>query len=311
MNVLVTGGAGFIGSHIVERALSEGASVRVLDNLSSGKMANIEAVLDKIEFFRGDILSESFLEEAVRDVDVIFHEAAIVSVPQSIREPIKSHMNGSHATLKLMQSAREAGVSRVVIASSAAVYGDAPALPKDESMPLEPISPYAATKAACESYARAFARSYHVDAVSLRYFNVFGPRQDPSSPYSGVISKFCKAFVNDDPITIFGDGEQSRDFVYVDNVVEANWLAAMSKAFKGEAINVGCGQGVTLNKMIEALNSLTASRREAAYDVERPGDIRHSRADLTKARRVLGYKPKVGFLEGLSRTLEWYQRGGE
>jgi UDP-glucose 4-epimerase len=310
MNVLITGGAGFIGSHLAERALAEGATVRVLDNLSTGRAENLAPFSGRIEFIEADLQDDEARERAVKGVDVVFHQAAIPSVPRSIDRPVESHLSGAHATLLLLDSARRSGVRRVVFAASSSAYGDKEVLPKEESMLPEPISPYGASKVACEQYVRAFARCYDLDAVSLRYFNIFGPRQDPSSPYSGVIALFCQSFVRDEPITIFGDGEQSRDFTYVANAVEANWLAATAKnRLDGEVLNVGCAERITLNHMLATLNELTGQQREATHAAPRPGDVRHSQADLTRIRQRLGYRPKVSFRDGLAKTLEWYRKG--
>ena len=308
MNVLITGGAGFIGSHLVDRALAEGASVRVLDNLSTGRVENLEPFRERIEFLEADLLDDDARERAVKDIEVVFHQAAIPSVPRSVDQPLESHLNGTHATLLLLETARQSKVRRFVFAASSAAYGENEALPKTEAMLPEPVSPYAATKVASEHYARAFAHCYDLDTVSLRYFNVFGPRQDPSSPYSGVIARFCQCFVRDEPVTIFGDGEQSRDFTYVTNAVEANWLAAVAPhRLGGEALNVGCGDRVTLNHMLATLNELTGQQRKATYGPPRAGDVRHSLADLKRIRERLAYQPRVGFREGLAQTLEWYQ----
>lgn len=308
MQVLVTGGAGFIGSHLVERLLTEGAKVRVLDNLSTGHAENLTSFRERIEFISADLLDDDARRRAVEGVEVIFHQAAIPSVPRSVANPIESHLNGAHATLLLLESARQLRVRRLVFAASSSAYGEKEILPKDEAMIPDPISPYAATKVASEYYLRAFARCYDLDTVSLRYFNIFGPRQDPTSPYSGVIARFCRSFVDDQTLTIFGDGEQSRDFTYVTNAVEANWRAATATGrLDGEVFNVGCGERVTLNRMLETLNDLTGQRRRATYAPSRAGDVRHSLADLRRIRERLGYRPVVSFKEGLARTLEWYR----
>lgn len=308
MKVLVTGGAGFIGSHLVERLLKEGAKVRVIDNLSTGRVENLAPFRERIEFINADLRDDDARHRAVEDVDVIFHEAAIPSVPRSVANPVETHLNGAHATLLLLDSARRNNVRRLVFAASSSAYGEKDVLPEHEAMLPEPISPYAATKVACEYYLRAFARCYDLDTVSLRYFNIFGPRQDPSSPYSGAIARFCQSFLNDQPITVFGDGEQSRDFTYVANAVEANWRAATAdRRLNGEVFNVGCGQRVTLNQMLQILNDLTGQQRQATYAPARAGDVRHSLASLTRIRERLGYQPIVPFREGLAKTLEWYK----
>jgi len=313
LNVLVTGGAGFIGSHLVEALTAAGnaAAVRVLDNLSTGNIANLTPFLGRIEFLRGDLLEPETLSRAVRDIEVIFHEAAIPSVPRSVRDPVENHLHGAHATLLLLEAARQAKVRRVIYAASSAAYGEREELPKHEEMTPTPLSPYAAGKVAGEQYMRAYAHCYGMETVSLRYFNIFGPRQDPSSPYSGVIARFCQACLRGEAATIYGDGEQSRDFTYVANVVEANLLAARSQArLRGEALNVGCGERWTLNETLRLLGELSGAKTPPVYAPAREGDVRHSQADLTLTRRRLGYAPVVSFREGLRRTLAWYREAG-
>jgi UDP-glucose 4-epimerase len=314
MKVLVTGAAGFIGGHLVEQLLGEPDVdlVRGVDNLSGGTRANVEPFLGRFEFLEGDLLDESVREEAVSGVDVILHEAAIPSVPRSIEQPLAAHLNGAHLTVLLLESARRAGVRRVVFAGSSSAYGETPRLPKSEEMPPDPLSPYAATKVACEQYLRAYARCYALDTVTLRYFNVFGPRQNPSSPYSGVIARFCQAFSRGGRITIFGDGEQTRDFTYVANAVRANLIAARhQQRLGGEVFNVAAGEQTSLNGLVRLLNEITGRQLRPDYQPGRPGDVRHSLADVRKAREVLGYEPLVSVREGLHRTLAWYRRKDE
>ena len=312
MNVLVTGGAGFIGSHLVERLVAEsgaGISVRVVDNLCTGKLENIRPFLPRIEFIQGDLLDEDVRERAARDVEVIFHLAALPSVPRSVANPVPSHLHGVHAALLLLDAARRHKVRRFIYAGSSSVYGDTETLPRHEDLPPRPLSPYAVSKLAGEYYLRAFARCYGMDTVTLRYFNIFGPRQDPGSQYSGVIAKFCTAFLRAEPLTIFGDGEQSRDFTFVRNAVEANWLAARAPGpFAGEVLNIGCGARTSLNQMLRHLNELTGRKRAATYAPARAGDVRHSQADIARARERLGYTPQVDFRTGLGSTFEWYRR---
>jgi UDP-glucose 4-epimerase len=310
MRVLITGGAGFIGSHLVEQLLHEPgvALVRVADNFSTGARTNLEPFLDRIELIEGDLALDQVRETAVRGVDVIFHEAAIPSVPRSVEDPLEAHRNGAQVTALLAESARRAGVRRLVFAASSSAYGDSPHLPKHEDLAPTPLSPYAATKVACEQILCAYARCYPIDTVSLRYFNIFGPRQDPSSPYSGVIARFCTAFCRGDPLTIFGDGEQSRDFTYVANVVRANLLAARHPGrLQGEVFNVGAGERTSLNELVAVLNGITGQHRIPEYQPARAGDVRHSLADVRKAEAGLGYRPIVSLREGLIETLAWYR----
>lgn len=314
MNVLVTGGAGFIGSHLVERLVAESGpaiSVRVVDNLLTGRLENLRPFRDRIEFIQGDVADEAVRERAVRDVEVIFHQAAVPSVPRSVKNPVESHLHGVHATLLLLDSARRHRVRRLVYAGSSSAYGGAAVLPSHPGQLPRPASPYAATKLAGEYYLHAFAQCYDLDTVTLRYFNIFGPRQDPSSPYSGVIARFCTAFVRGEPLTIQGDGEQSRDFTYVANVIAANRLAARVPArLGGEVLNVGCGGRYSLNQLVQFLNELTGQDRRPQYAPSREGDVRHSQADIARTREVLGYAPQVDFRAGLAHTLEWYRQQG-
>jgi len=272
-------------------------------------MENIRPFLSRIEFVEGDLLDDAVRERAVRGIDIIFHEAAIPSVPRSVQDPIVSHMAGDHLTLLVLDSARRAGVKRLIYAGSSSAYGDTEVLPKVETMAPNPRSPYAVSKLAGEYYAAAFARCYSIDTVSLRYFNVFGPRQDENSPFSAVIAKFCSAFKRNEPLVIHADGMQSRDFCHVDNVVSANLLAAFSaQPLKGQVLNIGCGERHTLMQMVELLNELSGETRQPQFAPPRPGDVKHSQADIARAREVLGYEPRVRFKEGLAKTFEWYKR---
>lgn len=310
MKALVTGGAGFIGSHLIEQLLREPdiEHVRAIDNFSTGRLQNIEPFRSRIEFLEGNLLDDEIREQAVHGMDVVFHQAAIPSVPRSIDDPFAAHLNGVHATVLLLESARRAGVRRLVFAGSSSAYGETPRLPKHEGMPPQPLSPYAATKVACEQYLRVYALCYPLDTVCLRYFNVFGPRQDPFSPYSGVIARFCLAFCRGSGLTIFGDGKQSRDFTYVANVVRANLLAARySGRLQGEIFNIAAGERTSLNQLVAILNEITDQARRPEYQPKRTADILHSLADIGKAREVLKYSPSVSLQEGLVRTLAWYQ----
>jgi UDP-glucose 4-epimerase len=309
MKVLVAGGAGFIGSHLVEQLLREPdvSLVRVADNFSTGRPENLEPFLSRVEVVRGDLVEEDVRRRAVRGVDVVFHQAAVPSVPRSVEDPLGAHHNGVHLTVGLLDESRRAGVRRFILAASSSAYGDAATLPKREDMAPSPLSPYAATKVACEQYVTAFARCYAMDTVSLRYFNVFGPRQDPGSPYSGVIARFCTAFCNGGELSVHGDGEQSRDFTYVANVVQANLLAARHpEPLRGEVFNVGAGQRCSLNELIGLLEQITGRRAAVQRLAPRTGDVRHSLADIRKAGDVLGYRPTVAVWDGLARTLAWY-----
>ncbi|MEI6236562.1 MAG: SDR family oxidoreductase [Planctomycetota bacterium] len=311
MRALVTGGAGFIGSHLIEALIADPrvTHVRTADNLSTGKLANIRPFFDRIEFIEGDLLDASVREKAVEGIDVIFHEAAIPSVPRSVADPIASHLAGDHLTLHVLDSARRAGVKRLIYAGSSSAYGDTEVLPKVETMPPNPRSPYAVSKLAGEYYAAVFARCYAIDTVTLRYFNVFGPRQDENSPFSAVIAKFCSAFKRNEPLTIHADGQQSRDFCHIDNVVSANLLAAFStQPLKGEVLNIGCGERHTLIEMVEMLNALSGETRAPNFAPPRPGDVKHSQAGIDRARAVLGYEPRMKFKEGLAKTFEWYRQ---
>jgi UDP-glucose 4-epimerase len=304
MKALVTGGAGFIGSHLTERLVREGHVVRVLDNFATGHRRNIAHLLDHVDLVEGDIQSYERTSTAVRDCDVVFHQAALPSVPRSVQDPLTSNATNVTGTLNMLLAARDAGVRRLVFASSSSVYGKNPSLPKREDAVPLPFSPYAVAKLAAEGYCRSFSEVYGLETVSLRYFNVFGPRQDPLSQYAAVIPKFITAFLEGRSPTVFGDGEQSRDFTYVDNVVEANLLAASSPNGVGETFNVACGERISLNQLVSDLREQLEVEIEPERAPPRPGDVRHSLADISRAAEVIGYSPAVGFREGLELTIE-------
>ena len=308
---LVTGAAGFIGRSIAAALLKRGDTVRGIDNFIAGKRSNLVG-LEAMDFIEGDLADPAACAQACKGVEIVFHEAALASVPLSVENPVATNVNCVDATLNVLVAARAAGVRRVVYAGSSAAYGDAPALPKTESMLPDPISPYAVAKLAGEHYLRAFTRVYGLETVVLRYFNVFGPHQDPTSHYSGVLAIFCRRMLAKEPITIYGDGEQSRDFTYIDNVVNANLLAAAAPAEKvsGRMMNLATGSRITLNEIFEILRELTGYSGKPAYAPTRAGDIRDSLADIRLAGELLGYKPTVDFREGLRRTVEWYRAGG-
>jgi UDP-glucose 4-epimerase len=305
---LVTGVAGFIGSSIARALLARGEQVRGIDNFVTGRRENLDD-MPSLEFIEGSILSVASSREACRGVEYIFHEAAIPSVPRSIKDPIENNRANVDGTLQLLVSARDARVRRVIYAGSSAAYGDTPVLPKREDMKLSPISPYAVSKLTGEMYMQSFTRVYGLETVTLRYFNVFGPHQDPTSMYSGVLAKFITAMLDGDEPTIFGDGEQSRDFTYIDNVVQANLLAceAMAAEVSGHVFNVATGTRISLNETYKVLQELTGYERAAKHADDNPGDIKHSLADIDAARRHLGYMPTVDFCEGLRRTVQWYR----
>ncbi len=300
---LVTGGAGFIGSHLVTRLIEQGRQVRVFDNFSTGKREYLDAVQDQIALVQGDLRDQDAVRQAMDGVRIVFHEATISSVQQSIADPHTSFDVNLMGTLNVLEAARDAGCQRVVFASSASVYGDSPGLPKTEAMPLRPLSPYAISKLASEHLCGLFTRIHGLETVALRYFNVFGLRQDPASPYSGVISRFAHALRTGAPPVIYGDGEQTRDFVYVDNVVEANLRAAAADAVAGEVFNIASGQSVTLNEVFRMMARLMNVEIAPRYELGRPGDIRHSLADIAEAKRVLGYSVAVPLEVGLMKTL--------
>ena len=302
---LVTGGAGFIGSHLAEELVRRGERVRVVDSLVTGHRRNLAPVADRIEFLEGDLADPDVAERSVGGMDYVLHQAAIPSVPRSVDEPVFCHRANVDATLNVLVAARGAGVRRVVFAGSSSVYGNAPSLPKREDMPPDPLTPYALQKLVGEQYARLFTALYGLETVTTRYFNVFGPRQDPSSPYSGVISLFIRALLDGRPPTIHGDGGQTRDFTYVANVVDGVLKACHAPGVAGDVINVATGSRVSLNELFGGLRSLMGSTIEPAHGPARRGDIRDSQADIARAQATLGYSPAVSFEEGLALTLAW------
>jgi nucleoside-diphosphate-sugar epimerase len=306
-NYLVTGGAGFIGSHVVERLLAEGHQVRVLDNFSTGRRENLRRCLAEIELFEGDLRSLHTVHQAVEGVDYVLHLGALPSVPRSVKTPVEAHAINSTGTLHVLLAAHEAGVRRLVFASSSSIYGDSPVLPKTEEMIPAPLSPYAASKIAGEHYCQVFDRLYGLETVMLRYFNVFGPRQDPSSPYSGVISLFITAALRGDPYTINGDGAQTRDLTFVQNVVQATIAASTAPGVAGEVMNVACGIRTSILELTRMLDRILGQDTPVVHRPPRAGDVLHSLADIGKARRLLDYKPAVDVLEGLNRTVAWYR----
>jgi UDP-glucose 4-epimerase len=300
---LVTGGAGFIGSHIVRRLVAEGAVVRVVDDLATGRVERLEGLGDSIEWIRGDLADPSVTEEVVAGVDTVLHQAAIPSVQRSIRDPVTTNRANVNGTLNLLESSRKARVRRFVYAASSSAYGDTEVLPKTEEMAANPLSPYALQKFVGERYCKLYYELYGLETVSLRYFNVFGPGQDPHSEYSAVIPKFTSCLLANQLLTVYGDGEQSRDFTYVENVVEANVLAMTAPGIGGKVCNIGCGARVTLNQLIQHLQAIVGVEATVEYVAAKPGDVRHSLADINLARRILGYQPKILIEEGLKRTV--------
>lgn len=304
---LVTGGAGFIGSHIAAALLDRGARVRIIDDLSTGHLENVDEIGGDIDFIQASLADNETLSRALQDVEVVFHEAAIPSVPRSVAQPAETHEASVNATFSLLLAARDQKVRRLVYAASSSAYGDQPELPKREDMRPDPLSPYAVAKLVGEYYCQVFSRVYGLETVALRYFNVFGPRQDPGSQYSGVISRFIDASLNGNQPTIFGDGEQSRDFTYISNVVDANLRAAESGSAVGHVINIANGERVTINEVFEMVKKLTGNpNAQAEYAPARAGDVRDSLADLSLARSLLAYSPQVGLEEGLRLTIDWW-----
>lgn len=306
---LVTGGAGFIGSHIAAALAASGAHVRVIDDLSTGYRENLDEIGGEVDFIQGSLIDEATLRRALEDVEVVFHEAAIPSVPRSVNNPLETHRACVEATFSLLMAARERNVRRIVYAASSSAYGDQPTLPKAEEMRPDPLSPYAVAKLVGEYYCQVFTRTYNLETVCLRYFNVFGPRQDPSSQYSGVISRFISALLTDQQPVIYGDGEQSRDFTFVGDVVEANMRAAETTRGVGHVFNVANGERITLNQLLEVLKELTGRTGvQADYREPRAGDVRHSLADITQARELLGYEPRGVLKDGLRQTIDWWKQ---
>lgn len=307
MLFLVTGGAGFIGSALVRKILARGERVRVVDNLITGRRENLEGLSDRLEFVEADIGILEVCRQAVESVDYILHQAALPSVPRSVRDPLDTHRSNVTGTLNLLVAARDTKVKRFVIASSSSVYGDTPNLPKVETMALEPRSPYAVSKLAAEQYALTFFRVYGLETVALRYFNIFGPRQDPTSHYSGVISRFAKAVLEGRQPTIYGDGLQSRDFTYVENAVQANLVSCEVPNAAGKVFNIATGNRYTLLDTLRLMGEIGGVHEHPYFEPARRGDIRHSQADIGLAQQVLGYKPIIEFREGLRETLAWYR----
>ncbi len=306
-NYLVTGGAGFIGSHICERLARDGHSVRVLDDFSAGKEENLAAFRKDIDVIRGDICDTETVAKAMRGIEVVFHEAALGSVPRSVADPVTTHEVNITGTLNILLAARDAGVRRVVFASSSSVYGETPELPKHERMELQPLSPYALSKLTGEHYISVFKQVYGFEAVALRYFNIFGPRQDPNSHYAAVMPKFATALLTGKRPVIYGDGWQSRDFTYVENVVEANLLASEAEGIAGKVFNIACGGRYTLLDLLDRMKRMLSSDIQPFHEEARIGDVRDSQASITAAEEGFGYHIKVDFDEGLRRTLEWYK----
>jgi nucleoside-diphosphate-sugar epimerase len=307
MRYLVTGGAGFIGSNTVDELVRRGHSVVVIDDLSSGKEDNLAEIRNKITFIKGSITDIEVVRKAMHEAEYVLHLGARTSVPRSVKDPIDTNKINIEGTLNVLVAAKELKVKRVVFAASSSAYGETPTLPKVETMQPQPISPYGVTKYAGELYGQTFGWCYGLENVSLRYFNIFGPRQDPGSPYSGVLAKFCTAFLEDTQPVVFGDGEQTRDFTYVENAVQANLLACEAPNASGKVFNVGVGERISLNEVLRELGKITGKRLEAKYEPPRDGDIRDSQADISQARECLGYYPQVSFEEGLARTFEWYR----
>ncbi len=307
---LVTGGAGFIGSNIVERLLQKGEFVRVVDNFSTGKKNNIKGFIDNpnFELVEGDLTNLDVAEKSVKGIDFVLHQAALPSVPRSIENPIKSNEANVSATLNMLVASKKEGIKKFIYASSSSIYGDNPELPKKEDFPIRPISPYALTKYAGERYCQIFWKIYGLPTVALRYFNVFGPQQDPFSQYSAAIPKFIDCFLKDKNMTIYGTGDQSRDFTFVENIVEANILAANSSEGNGEVLNIACGEKTSINQLADSLREISGKNIKADYQEERQGDALHSLADISKAKKLIKYVPIVNFKSGLIKTFEWYKK---
>ena len=304
---LVTGGAGFIGSNICRKLVSQGCFVRVIDNLLTGKKSNLADIIDKIEFIEADMGDEQKARNAMKGIDVVLHEGALPSVPKSVDNPAATHKHCVDATFTLLMAARDAGIKRFVYAASSSAYGDTPTLPKIETMAANPLSPYAAAKLFGEYYCSVFYKVWGLETISLRYFNVFGPYQDPTSQYAAAIPAFVTLMLKDKSPTIYGDGEQSRDFTYIDTVVDANLLAARVKHTAGEVINIACGQAVTINQIIGMINKLVGKNVKPIYAPSRAGDVKHSLADITLARKTIGFNPAISFQQGLEKAIGWYR----
>ncbi len=304
---LVTGGAGFIGSNICRELVKQNCFVRVVDNLLTGKKSNLSGIIDKIEFIEADMGDEEIARSAMKDIDVVLHQGALPSVPKSVDNPAATHRHCVDATFTLLLAARDCGIKRFVYAASSSAYGDTAVLPKVEMMPTIPLSPYAVAKLVGEYYCSVFYKVFGVETISLRYFNVFGPYQDPTSQYAAAIPAFVTAILKDTSPTIYGDGEQSRDFTYIDNVVGANLLAARAAKTSGEVVNIACGEAITINRIVDLINDLVGKKVKAVYAPPRPGDVKHSLADITRARELLGFEPVVPFDRGLEKAIQWYR----
>jgi len=306
---LVTGGAGFIGCNLVRYLLAKGQEVVVLDNFATGKRDNLADVLWRIELVEGDVRDRATVDRVTAGCKAVFHEAALGSVPRSVEDPLTSHDVNVNGTINVLEAARAAGVKRIIFAASSSAYGNQEESPKHEGMVPAPISPYAAGKLACEEYMQAYAAAYGMETLCLRYFNVFGPYQDPQGAYAAVIPAWVSRLLRRQAPVVFGDGEQSRDFCYIQNVCDANWLAANvpAAACNGQAINIACNRATSLNQILKQLNELLGLKAKAAYQAERPGDVKHSLADISRAKAVLGYQPKVCFEEGLAKAIDWYR----
>ncbi len=309
MKYLITGGAGFIGSNLTRYVLQKGHEVVVLDNFSTGKRENLEEIEDRITLIEGDLRDRSVVEKALKGCSAVFHQGALGSVPRSVEDPVTSHDVNVNGTLNVLESARSEGVRRIVFAASSSAYGDQPESPKQESMISLPKSPYAASKVAGEVYMQAYADAYGMETVCLRYFNVFGPCQDPHGAYAAVIPAFVTNLLRGERPTVYGDGEQSRDFCYIDNVCKANWLASQAPADRcnGRPMNIACHRQISLNQILEQLQDLLGTKIEPIYTHERPGDVKHSLADVSLAKEMIGYVPEVYFQEGLERAIDWYR----
>jgi nucleoside-diphosphate-sugar epimerase len=309
MKYLITGGAGFIGSNLTRYVLQKGHEVVVLDNFSTGKRENLAEIEDRITLIEGDLRDRSVVEKALKGCSAVFHQGALGSVPRSVEDPVTSHDVNVNGTLNVLESARSEGVRRIVFAASSSAYGDQPESPKQESMISLPKSPYAASKVAGEVYMQAYADAYGMETVCLRYFNVFGPRQDPHGAYAAVIPAFVTNLLRGERPTVYGDGEQSRDFCYIDNVCKANWLASQAPADRcnGRPMNIACHRQISLNQILEQLQDLLGTKIEPIYTHERPGDVKHSLADVSLAKEMIGYEPEVYFQEGLERAIDWYR----
>ena len=311
MAYLVTGGAGFIGSHLVEKLVGDNARVRVLDNFTTGKRENIAPFLDRMELIEGDIADPDICRRACDGVEVVFHQAAMPSVPRSVEDPVTSHRTNIDGTFNLLVAARDAGVRRFVYAASSSAYGETETLPKIESILPDPLSPYGVQKLTGEQYCTVFAKCYGLSTLSLRYFNVFGPRQDPKSQYAAAIPAFITAILRDEAPLVYGDGEQTRDFTHIDNVVHANMLAARADETQGEVMNAACGERITINEVIAEINRVLGKQVKSKHVDERAGDIKHSWADIGLAERLIGFKPLVSFAEGLRSVIDWYKENPE